>query len=231
MKAARAFYEQDAARRVTQDGTHPVVRGRNEFVVSLLEPASRCLDVGCGPGGFAPLLQTRYERVMGMDLSLALVRQAQGRGVSAVCGDVDEGELPFAGHSFDAVVCCDVLEHVFDPVVFVRRIARIIRPGGQFVISVPNIRYWPRVQALLMGSFPRTTGDPHGYDGGHLHYFASRNVVEIFQAAQLRDIRVYGVNADPSRRAKLVSVGLRTPGLRNVAREFGCSTIVASARR
>jgi SAM-dependent methyltransferase len=168
---------------------------------------------------------------MGIDLSLTLAKEARRRQMLSVCGDLDEADLPYRDSSFDAVVCCDVMEHVFDPIVFIRRIARIVKPGGQFVVSVPNIRYWPRVKSLLLGYFPRTTGDPNGYDGGHLHYFATRNVAEVFRAASLTDIRSYGFNADPSRRARLVSYSLSRPLLRTAAREFGCSTIVTAGRR
>jgi methionine biosynthesis protein MetW len=231
VRAARAFYELDTARRVTQDGTDPIVRRRNEFVLSLLPAGRRCLDVGCGPGGFAPLLNTRFEQVVGVDLSFGLAVQAAAQGMRSVCADLDEGELPYRDASFDAIVCCDVLEHVFDPVVFVRRVRRVLRPGGLFVVSVPNIRYWPRVRSLLFGYFPRTTGDPHGYDGGHLHYFATRNVVEVFESASLTEVEAYGFNADPSRRARLVTASLTRPLLRNVAREFGCSTIIVAGQR
>jgi SAM-dependent methyltransferase len=231
VKAARYFYDYDAARRLTKDGSDPIVRRRNELVLSLLDGGQRCLDVGCGSGGFTALLGTRFRQVMGIDLSLTLADAAKSRGMRTVCGDLDESELPYAEGSFDAIVCCDVLEHVFDPVLFVERVRRVIRPGGQFVVSVPNIRYWPRLRSLMMGYFPRTTGDPCGYDGGHLHYFATRNLVEILQTASLGDVQVLGFNADASRRARLVSFGLRTAALRSVAREFGCSTIIAVARR
>lgn len=232
MKAARAFYDDDAARRSTHDGSDPIIRRRNELVVSLLAGGRRCLDIGCGSGGLGSVLLTRFGSAMGVDLSLTLAVHASARGVKAVNADLDDGELPFADASFDAVTCCDVLEHVFDPVALVRRVARVLRPGGQFVVSVPNIRYWPRLKTLLLhGYFPRTTGDPQGYDGGHLHYFATRNLVEVFGQAGMRDIRTYGFNADPSRRARLVSYSLRTPGLRRVGREFGCSTLIAVGRR
>jgi methionine biosynthesis protein MetW len=231
MKAAREFYEFDAGRRLTQDGSHPVVRARNELVLSLLTPGARCLDVGCGSGGFAPLLATRFRQVSGVDLSHQLARQARSRGMLAVAADVDEGDLPFTEGSFDAVVCCDVLEHVFDPVNFVERLRRVLRPEGSLVVSVPNIRYWPRVRSLLGGYFPRTTGDPNGYDGGHLHYFATRNLEEILRQASLREVRTVGFNADPSRRAHFVTQLLRWPATSGFAREFGCSTIVAAARR
>jgi SAM-dependent methyltransferase len=232
MKAAREFYERDAAdRRVLADGTDPVVRRRNELVVSLLPPGGRCIDVGCGAGGMAPLLAPKFPFVAGVDLSLTLARTAAGRGMRAACADLDEGDLPYADATFDAAVCCDVMEHVFDPVVFVRRIARILRPGGTLVLSVPNIRYLPRVLSLIGGYFPRTTGDPNGYDGGHLHYFTTRNVFEVCASAGLVAAAAAGFNADPSRRARLVDLGLAAPPTRALAREFGCSTIVIAASR
>lgn len=231
MRAAREFYERDAARRVAWDGRDPVIHQRNRMALALLPAAQRCLDVGCGAGGLAPLLAEKFSFVGGVDLSLTLARAAAGRGMRPLCADLDEGELPFADSSFDAAVCFDVLEHVFDPVQFVRRVVRVLKPGGTFVVSVPNIRYLPRVLSLMRGYFPRTTGDPHGYDGGHLHYFTTRNVAEVFELAGLRDIARFGFNADPSRRARLVTLGLRFPMTESAAREFGCSTIVVAGRR
>jgi methionine biosynthesis protein MetW len=231
MRSARRFYEQDAERRARWDGTDPIIQSRNRVVMELVPNGARCLDVGCGAGGLAPLLGRKARFIAGIDLSLSLAAAAAGRGMKTICADFDEGELPLADSAFDSVVCCDVLEHVFDPVAFVRRIVRVLRPGGVLVVSVPNIRYWPRVRSLIRGYFPRTTGDPNGYDGGHLHYFASRNVAEVFGLAGLELLHVTGFNADPSRRAWLVSVGLRLPGLRGVAREFGCSTVIVAGRR
>jgi len=232
MKVAREFYDEDSVRRAAYDGSDPTIRKRNEFIVSMLAAGDRCLDVGCGSGGFGPLLRTRFRFVTGVDLSLSLAREASARQVIAVNADLDDGELPYADTCVDAVTCCDVLEHVFDPVRFVRRVCRVIRPGGQFAVSVPNIRYWSRVRSLLLGGyFPRTTGDPNGYDGGHLHYFATRNLVEVLASGPFRDIQTFGFNADPSRRARLVSYSLRAPLLRGAAREFGCSTLIAIGRR
>src|SRR4051812_9928461 len=214
MRAAQHFYESDAERRVQWDGSDPVIHERNQAAIGLLPHGHRCLDVGCGAGGLAPLLGQRFAFVGGIDLSWTLARAAARRGMHALCADLDEGELPYTEASFDAAICCDVLEHVFDPVVFIRRVVRILKPGGLFVVSVPNIRYWPRVLSLVGGYFPRTTGDPNGYDGGHLHYFTTRNVSEVFTAAGLCDVRSYGFNADRSRRALPISLGLRVPGFR-----------------
>ena len=231
MRNAREFYEFDATRRAAYDGTSPIIRRRNQFVVDLLRPGVRCLDVGCGAGGFAPLLKERFSHVMGLDLSQTMARTARGRGMETACCDVDESELPYLAETFDAVVCCDVVEHVFDPVQFSQKIYRVLKPGGQFAVSVPNIRYWPRLKSLILGYFPRTTGDPNGYDGGHLHYFASQNIVEVMHSARFEKVRSFGFNADASRRAQVISYSLRLPVLQGLAREFGCSTVIAVGQR
>ena len=231
MRATRAFYELDAARRIRHDGTDAVVHTRNRRILELLPAGAKCLDVGCGAGGFATLLAERFRFISGVDLSLTLAQTASGRGMQALCADFDDGDLPYIDDSFDAAVCCDVLEHVFDPLAFVRRVVRVLRPGGLFIVSVPNIRYWPRLRSLIFGYFPRTTGDPHGYDGGHLHYFTTRNVADVFSAAGLTSIRAYGFNADTSRRAAPVTFALQRPWLEAFAREFGCSTIIIAGQR
>jgi SAM-dependent methyltransferase len=231
MKASREFYDADADRRRRFDGTDPLIRSRNTRVVELLPRGRRCVDVGCGAGALASLLREKFDVVVGIDLSVELTREARVRGMLTSCADVDDGDLPFQSDSVDAVTCCDVLEHVFDPVAAAMRIRRVLKPGGRVVFSVPNIRYWPRVWSLLRGYFPRTTSDPHGYDGGHLHYFASRNITDVLRAAGFDDIRVYGFNGDPSRRARPVTWALQSGIGSTLAREFGCSTIIAAARR
>jgi methionine biosynthesis protein MetW len=228
MKTSREFYESDVLRRIRYDGSDPVIRRRNEFILGLLQDGNRCLDLGCGAGAFGPLLARKFRHVAGVDVAIPLLRAAVTRSERPVAADADDGALPFRDGSFDAAVCCDVIEHVFDPVLFVARIARVLRPGGTIVVSVPNIRYWRRLASLIIGGyFPRTTGDPHGYDGGHLHYFAAKNVEEVLESGGFENIKCYGFNADGSRRARPVSWALLTPALRTGAREFGCSTLVA----
>jgi ubiquinone/menaquinone biosynthesis C-methylase UbiE len=51
---------------------------------------------------------------------------------------VASAHLPFAEHQFDCVVAIDVLEHLDDDQPFLRELRRVLRPGGQAVVTVPN---------------------------------------------------------------------------------------------
>jgi 2-polyprenyl-6-hydroxyphenyl methylase/3-demethylubiquinone-9 3-methyltransferase len=100
------------------------------------------LDVGCGGGLLAEEFAALGARVTGVDPSVASLEaareHARERGFEI---DYREGvgeHLPFADGSFDAVYCCDVLEHVDAVERAVREIARVLRAGGTFLYDTIN---------------------------------------------------------------------------------------------
>jgi len=99
----------------------------------------RLLEVGVGSGRFLEQARAAGFGVMGCDLSPTVCRRVEERiGVPVHCGSVDG--LPRA--SFDVVAMHHVLEHVEDPVGFLRSVREVLRPGGIVHIAVPNIASW-----------------------------------------------------------------------------------------
>jgi SAM-dependent methyltransferase len=95
--------------------------------------------------------------------------------------------MPFADREFDVVVACAVVEHVVDLFTTMDEIARVCKPGGCTVITVPNLAYIKHTVGLLFGQIP-LTGSPtrdiaywreHGWDGGHFHYFTKRALYDL----------------------------------------------------
>jgi SAM-dependent methyltransferase len=89
------------------------------------------LDVGCGKKPYRELAPgvTRY---VGLDLDTAVAR-----AVAVADAYYDGGAFPFADCSFDAVLCSQVLEHVFTPEEFLGEVHRVLRPGGKLLLTVP----------------------------------------------------------------------------------------------
>jgi SAM-dependent methyltransferase len=100
------------------------------------------LDVGCGRGDLGAALVGRGWRVAGIDPSKDACGVARARGVDARVGTLDAN--PFRDLTFDAVVMNHSLEHVPDPADDLRRVHALVRPGGLFVLSVPNFASWQR---------------------------------------------------------------------------------------
>ncbi|MFI5268794.1 MAG: class I SAM-dependent methyltransferase, partial [Chloroflexota bacterium] len=111
---------------------------RWQRAMRLLEaPAgARVLDVGCAFGFGTRMLTRKYE-CMGIDGSPSFVARAHRDVPRAKFLQSRAEALSFANESFDAVVCLEVLEHLADETPAIDEIRRVLRPGGELVVSVP----------------------------------------------------------------------------------------------
>ena len=105
------------------------------YLLPYLGPGITLLDIGAGPGTITMDFAERVAHVTATEIGqgeLALSRQeAERRGVSNVSFAVEDVHaLSFADDSFDVVHAHQVLQHVGDPVLALREMARVTRPGG-----------------------------------------------------------------------------------------------------
>jgi SAM-dependent methyltransferase len=151
----------------------PFANPRPEVALSLLAGGERLLDLGCWNGAFLTRVAQaeRYRQLIGVDFVAEGVDSARERGFDARVVDLNAEPLPFPDGHFDGVTHLAVLEHVFDPFAIIREIHRVLRPGGEFVIAVPNVASLTNRLRILFGRIPVTSCDA-GWDGGHLHYFS-----------------------------------------------------------
>ncbi len=94
--------------------------------------SGRLLDVGCGSKPYRDLFNvTDY---IGLDIDSANSRK---RAIADYF--YDGSKFPFADKEFEAVLCNQVLEHVFNPDEFLREIHRVLKPGGKLLLTVPFV--------------------------------------------------------------------------------------------
>jgi SAM-dependent methyltransferase len=107
------------------------------------------LDAPCGNGWLGNQIDFDC-RIDGVDL----YGQPPPGYASFQTADLDGG-LPAALGEYDAIACCEGLEHLGNPVLFLRSAFRRLRPGGTLVVTTPNV--WhpaARLQYFLRGFFP-----------------------------------------------------------------------------
>jgi SAM-dependent methyltransferase len=155
-----------------------------------LDPGSRILDVGCGSGRHtAAAYRFPGAVVVGVDLAwadLAATRQRlqlhdrlndHGGGRWALCA-ADGLHLPFADGGFDLVICAEVLEHIPAHANAIAEITRVLRPGGDLVVSVP--RYGPeRLCWALSAEYAAA-------DVGHVRIYRKQRLVALLRGAGLK---------------------------------------------
>lgn len=103
----------------------------------------RILDIGCATGLFLnEMKQTGWE-AFGIEISKYAANYAKERfNIPIYIGDLNQAGYQSA--FFDVVTMWDVLEHVSDPINVLSEIARIIKPGGLLLLSLPNLASWER---------------------------------------------------------------------------------------
>ncbi len=138
---------------------------------ALLPPRGRrLLDVGAGFGRLASLYEG-YEEVILLDYSRSQLEYAR-----ATWGDerfiyvaADLYRLPLASHAVEAIVMVRVLHHLADVPAALRQIARVLRPGGAFVLEFANKRHLKNILRYLLRRGPDPFA-PSPYEFSPLHY-------------------------------------------------------------
>jgi 2-polyprenyl-6-hydroxyphenyl methylase/3-demethylubiquinone-9 3-methyltransferase len=119
--------------------------------------------------------------VCGVDLEENGVRIARGAcpdGLFEVASVYDDLAGLF-GHPFDMVVSLEVIEHLFDPRLFLKSVYHDLVPGGLLVLSTPYHGYLKNLAIALCGKF-----DQHFsplWDGGHIKFWSRRTLSTVLE--------------------------------------------------
>jgi 2-polyprenyl-3-methyl-5-hydroxy-6-metoxy-1,4-benzoquinol methylase len=138
----------------------------------------KLLDVGCYTGVFLEIAARHGWDAWGIEPSQWAAEQAKKLGLNVIGGTLEAAKLPEA--SFDVATMWDVIEHVADPLAEIRRVHRVLRPGGLIVIHTMDI---DSLFSRLMG--------PHWpwLMEMHIYYFSQRAMAAMLEKAGFRVIR------------------------------------------
>ncbi len=121
----------------------------------------KLLDIGCGGGVLTEEIAQLRCQVTGIDISprsIAIAKTHAARGGLTIDYRVSSGtQVPFDPESFDAVSCCDVLEHIPDWMQVIAEASRVLKPGGLFLFDTINRTQQSKVQFIFgLQEFPLT---------------------------------------------------------------------------
>jgi SAM-dependent methyltransferase len=118
----------------------------------------RVLDIGCATGALLLRLRERGWRVKGVEISPSAGYAREQRGLDVRTLPLEENHFP--PDSFDLILSSHLIEHLNEPGAFVREVYRILRTGGRFLVTTPNIAGF---QARLFGGRWRSAIFDHLY--------------------------------------------------------------------
>jgi len=100
-------------------------------------PGMKILEVGCGEGSLLGMLKDRHD-VYGADVSESGVLSSRAKGIRCSLIDAGNERLPFEDDLFDFVICLETIEHVENPHRLLWEVKRVLRPDGNFLVSIPG---------------------------------------------------------------------------------------------
>ncbi len=129
----------------------PTFRNRYRFVQQYLQacsssaqgapPFSRALHVGTGEGDYDRMLAAYCAELVACDVNeddLACARAVNADVPNLIYARNDALSLNYPDEYFDLVVACEVIEHVGDPARMLSEVHRVLRPGGQAILTFPH---------------------------------------------------------------------------------------------
>jgi len=140
-----------------------------ELAKRLLEagPGGRLLDLGCGGGSitmeFAGLMHA--DEVRGIEYVDECLDEAVRRGIACSKADLNQAwDLP-DGH-FDLVLSTQNIEHVHNTRLYLEECRRVLKLGGQLLITTENLSSWVNVAAVVLGWQPFSAAGFSGWTAG-----------------------------------------------------------------
>jgi SAM-dependent methyltransferase len=123
--------------RATARFLRGVLRGRaGRLLIPRFRSDAAVLEVGCGAGDFlSQLRDLGWANLTGIELVPEAVERARSKGLEVRQGDALEQLAMLPAASFDVVIASMVLEHLPSPFTFIDAVARVLKPGGQFLFS------------------------------------------------------------------------------------------------
>ena len=136
------------------------------------------LEVGCGEGHLTQFLlsETSAKRISAVDISMSVLEEAKAK--------LDNPRISFYQRSIydltedmssDLVVCCEVLEHIDDPIKGVKSLRNVTK--NHCLVSVPNEPLW-RILNMARGSYLRDFGNTPG----HMQHWSRSQFVSIMKS-------------------------------------------------
>lgn len=174
-----AHYQKDAEvynyfKEEENISTKNEIRRLHEAIITAVpKEAKLILDVGCGNAWVANYFLKKNRQVISMDISsvnpVRALRENPDKNHAALVADVFH--LPLKNNSIDCIVASEIMEHVYEPGLFIDKLVEKLKPGGKLIITTPyneKIEYYLCVHCNL--PTPKNA---------HLHSFNKQNIRKI----------------------------------------------------
>lgn len=152
-------------------------------VYELVSNGSTILDIGCSSGYFDKVLIDEKDCIVdGIEIDPEDAARAKDVCRKLLIGSIEDENLDLSQlptDKYDFIMFIDVLEHLLYPSSALKRVARLLKPNGKILFSIPNMANNSVRMQLLQGDFDY---EPSGLlDETHLHYYTDKTIDKMIK--------------------------------------------------
>lgn len=188
------------------------------------------LDLGCGEGTLGMLLKDAFTNfyAVGCDISEKSLELASPFYDKVVQFDIEEDDpkKKIGSMKFDYIVCTEVMEHLFNPEIALRKCKELLSGDGYMITSFPNMAWWKYRIKLLKGHFPEESRSYHHAE--HLHDFTMHSFTKLLEQENMEIIEVGGEFVPPRFMRKLKPRIFVAKLMRKYPNLFGYQVVIKS---
>jgi SAM-dependent methyltransferase len=142
----------------------------NEAVFQQIPPdAKKILDIGCGSGALGQKIKENQDcQVVGVTYSQEEANLASQVLDSVIVVDINELDTSSL-RQFDCIICSHILEHLYDPCLFAKKLHNNLSVDGRIVVALPNVLHFKQRWQFIKGHFKYTDGGL--MDKTHFRFF------------------------------------------------------------
>lgn len=182
----------------TQKGNQfiPSYIGLRKDMIAMLSPSTNkrtILDVGCATGANGKYLKDLgvVNEMIGFEYDSQMAAVAKETYDEVFVGDIESLDVDtlLEGKQFDIIFLGDILEHLRNPEVLLKKLKQYLSPDGEVVISVPNMQHISVfIQLFIKGYWPKN--ERGIFDKTHLQMVTRKNLEEWITNAGLSTVKI-----------------------------------------
>jgi 2-polyprenyl-3-methyl-5-hydroxy-6-metoxy-1,4-benzoquinol methylase len=163
--------------------------------ILLNSKGKKILDIGCGDGVYEKQLDGNLKKdnfFVGIDISETQLSRAKTIFNETHLVNFENNRIPLNDGEFDYIICSEVLEHLFYPDRVISEIKRLLKPGGIFFLTTPNISCFQNRMALLFwGDSPNFN---YLQNKEHIRFYTKKTFIKLF-GVDFSLIKQVGINS------------------------------------
>lgn len=154
----------------------------------------KLLDVGCGTCKISKNINKECD-LYGIEISKSLAEIAAKKGVKVSLMNIETEKYPFNTEYFDMVFSGEVIEHIIDTDNYLFEINRVLKKGGYFVMSFPNVNQPISWMAMILFDFPPMFSSR--YKSAHVRDYTLRIIKKVLKLYGFEILEIRGSYVHP----------------------------------